>query len=98
MSEEKSIEYGVARKGSQRIIGSTFPTVEQAERHLAWVNGQIASLGEESNARLVYVEVTTSRSTPKVYVPPKDDEPEQEPEESEPATAPAASDSGEASA
>jgi hypothetical protein len=73
VEQSESVEYGVARKGSQKVIGETFETVAQAEQHLAWVEGQIRSLGDEPDVRLVYVEVKTTRSNPKVYSPPKEE-------------------------
>ena len=75
---DQSVEYGVARKGSTKLIGETFATPEDAQRHLDWVRGQYDSLGDDTEVRIMYVEVTTTRSTPKVYSPPEPD-PEPEP-------------------
>lgn len=69
-------EYAVTR--GEKVVGDTFRDVEVAKQHLAWVTGQMESIGLDPDVKLSTIEVTVTRGRPHVYREP---EPEVEPEQ-----------------
>lgn len=72
MSKDTVTKYGVA--DGDRIIGDLFDDLDTAFRHEAWVRDMKARLGEESAARVVTVEATTTYSRPRAYKEPAESE------------------------
>lgn len=66
---ETITKFGVAR--GEKLIGDTFEDVEAAKQHLANVEVTAASIGLESDVRIVTVEYTTTVGRPHVYKEPE---------------------------
>lgn len=71
MADSTVRKYGVGR--DRKLIGQLFDTPEKAVQDLAWFEGQMKSVGLEPDVRVMYVDVVTKVTAPKVWTPPKDE-------------------------